>query len=300
MNEQLESLLRWMLATAPLIAVLSAAGGYLLSRRAVSPMLALAEAIDRLPAADRSARLPVGSKPDEVDHLADRFNRLLNRLRDAERQNQKFVAQAAHQIRTPLTIVLGEAELALADEVDAAEGRAAMRRVRSAAEQMKHRVDELFLLAESESDASVVLTDEIDLEGLAFEVTDLMRGRAATTGHQLELGRIDPVTVLGNEALLREALLELLENACRHSESGSRVVVTSVAADGTSDLLVRSQGGPIPSHFLEHEGSSGMGLRIVGWIARQHGGHLVVTAADGTNTIGIRWPRAASPQGLAT
>jgi signal transduction histidine kinase len=293
MYEELENLLRWLLLTAPLVAGLSAGGGYLLSRRAVRPMRDLARSIGELPAADRAARLPTTGTGDEVDHLAVQFNALLDRLREAESRNQQFVREAAHQIRTPLTIVLGETDLSLAPDADPADAGTTLRRVQVAATQMKRRVDELFLLAESESDTRVVLRDDVDLEGLAFEVTDLMRGRAAKTGHRLELERVDAVTVVGSEPLLREALVELLENACRHSTPGSGVAVSAYVA-GECRIEVRSAGAAFGLEGVSKP-TRGVGLRILGWIARRHGGRVTVTRSGDSNLVAVAWPSLGPP-----
>ena len=292
MHEELERLLRWLLLTAPLVALLSAGGGYLLSRRAVRPMSELARAIGELPAADRAARLPTSGAGDEVDQLAVRFNQLLDRLREAESRNRQFVRDAAHQIRTPLTIVLGETELSLAPDADPAEQGLTLRRVQVAAAQMKRRVDELFLLAESEADTGVVLREDVDLEGLAFEVTDLMRGRAARTGHRLELERVDAVTVVGSEPLLREALVELLENACRHSAPGSAIGVSAYLA-GECRIEVRSAGEPLQLDGPSQAGG-GVGLRILTWIARRHGGRVIITRSGAANLVGLAWQGAGA------
>jgi len=289
-DEHLEALLRWMLVTAPVVVVGCAGAGYLLSRRAVAPMRALARAIDRLPAADRAARLPVGARADEIDDLAERFNRLVARLREAERQNQAFVADAAHQIRTPLTLVLGEAELALADEAPPGDTQAAMRRIQTAALQMKRRVDELFLLADSGAGAEFPVDQAVDLEGLCFDVADLMRARADATRHGLRLGPVDTPTVAGHRAMLHEALVELVENACRHAEPGSTITVSCRAAGATALLGVQSDGEPVPVQPVEPGKGRGIGLRIVRLIASRHGGGLVVTRDGRSNRVEMSLP----------
>ncbi len=292
--QKFETLFAWMLATAPIVISASAMAGYFFSYRAVRPMQELGKAISVLPPKDASARLPVTAYGDEIDQLAIQFNGLLDRLRAAEHQNRDFVREAAHQIRTPLTVVLGEAELTLAQSNDGPGYEAALRRVRNAATQMKHRVDELFLLAQAESDYQAPISTDVDLEGLAFEVTDLMRGRAAATGHRLELERVDaenPAT--GNGMLLREALIELLENACRHASAGSAIAVSAFGDVDEWRLDVRSEGAALPFARAKGDGA-GIGLRIVEWIARQHGGRLVVEHSSIGNIIGLRWPVRAT------
>ncbi|MGH7655990.1 MAG: HAMP domain-containing protein, partial [Gemmatimonadaceae bacterium] len=132
---------------APLIVLLSLAAGYALARRALRPVDELGIAIAGIAPTDLSQRLPVGDARDEVAALAAEFNALLQKLDDAQRRNRGFIREAAHQIRTPLTLVLGEAghELA-ATSTTPDRMRSTLSRIRTAAEQMRRRVDELFLL----------------------------------------------------------------------------------------------------------------------------------------------------------
>ncbi len=261
-----------VLVAAPLIVLLSLVGGYLLARRALLPVDALGRSLASMAPEDLSRRLPVGPHGDEVDTLAERFNALLERLDAAQSRNRKFVRETAHQIRTPLTLVLGEAEHALAGCEGAFSQHAiALRRVKLAAEQMQRRVDELFLLAEAEAGVAIALNDDVELDGLALECADLMRARASSLGRTLSLGDISPAVVRGNAPLLREALLEMLENGCRHGAVGVSVTTDVKEADDEVQVLVSSGrpngSGPAPD-------GRGLGQAIVSWIAVGHGGRF--------------------------
>ncbi|HEY8258242.1 MAG TPA: HAMP domain-containing sensor histidine kinase [Gemmatimonadales bacterium] len=287
--EHVKSLGWWMLASAPLVVLLSLAGGYGLARQALRPIATLERAVGSLEPGTLGQRLPVAEHPDELDHLALQFNDLLGRLEQAQSRNRRFVQRAAHQLKTPLTVVLGEADLCLGNPEDEETRRHGMRRVRTAAHQMRRRVDELLLLAEAQMGERVPLDDLVELDGLALECTDLMRGRAAQTAHCLALGDILAVTVRGSDRLLREALLELLENACRHG-SPPDVRVSVSASDSTALVEVASGGSPLPSTLIEAEaGDDGahLGLTIVRWIAGQHGGRLWYEHRDGVNVFGL-------------
>lgn len=288
-EEHVESLGWWMLASAPLVVLLSLAGGYALARHALRPITTLKLAVASLDPATLANRLPVGEPPDELDSLAIRFNDLLARLEQSQLRNRRFVQRAAHQLKTPLTVVLGEADLSLNHPEDEAARSHGMRRVQTAAHQMRRRVDELLLLAEAQTGERIPLEDLVDLDGLALECTDLMRGRAAQTSHCLALGEILAVTVRGSDRLLREALLELLENACRHGTLPDIQVSVSVR-DSSALVNVASRGAPLPSTVVEAAaGDDGahLGLTIVRWIAGQHGGQLWYEHHDGVNVFGF-------------
>ncbi|HWA57513.1 MAG TPA: HAMP domain-containing sensor histidine kinase, partial [Gemmatimonadales bacterium] len=231
-------------------------------------------------------RLPVQSPSDEVDGVREQFNTLLERLEAAQEGNRRFLRQAAHQIRTPLTLVMGEASLAL--QGDAPPERDVLDRILRASEQMQRRVGDLFVLAEAQAGSPIPLDDVVDLEELALEVADAARARARQLEHPLMFGSVEPLVVRGNRALLREALLELLENALRHSDPGSTIVlevhsgigVSVVSAGPAFDLPPAAPAGP------SFEGRDhGLGLSIVQWIASLHGGGLTLQVERGLNRV---------------
>jgi signal transduction histidine kinase len=279
---------------APLIALLSLVAGYLLARRALRPVDALAGSIAAIAPTDLSRRLPVREPRDEIGTLAGEFNSLLERLDEAQRRNRGFVREAAHQIRTPLTLVLGEAghELA-AGESSAERMRATLGRIRAAAEQMRRRVDELFLLAEAQAGERVRLDDDVELDGLVLECTDLMRARASALGRSLAIGRAEHIVVRGNEALLKEALLELLENACRHGTVAAPVTVSAHAAAGRGVIDVESAGPPFALPPASGRTTpEGLGVAIVQWIALAHGGELRLAREGQCNVVSLVLPAA--------
>jgi signal transduction histidine kinase len=272
---------------APLILLLSLAAGYVLARRALRPVDDLGIAIASIAPTDLSQRLPVGDAHDEVAGLATEFNTLLQKLDDAQRRNRGFIREAAHQIRTPLTLVLGEAGHELATPVTTTERmRGTLGRIRTAAEQMRRRVDELFLLAEAQAGEKVRLEDDVELDGLVLDCTDLMRERASALGRSLAIGTAEHVVVRGSAPLLQEALVELIENACRHGDASTPVTVSSIVSEGGASLEVSSGGEPFALVPRPDSGApDGLGLPIVEWIARAHGGALRVSRTAELNVV---------------
>jgi|GEM_PF-594786 len=288
---------------APLILLASLLVGYLLAGRALAPVRRLSSDIADIAPTDLSRRLAPQHGDDELGALAAEFDRLLVRLEEAQQRNQQFVREAAHQIRTPLTLVLGEAELALHATAPSAHDeerlRTSLHRVRTAAEQMRRRVDELFLLAEARAGEVVHLEQLVELDGLVLECTDLMRARASSTGHAMEIRDAEPVSVQGNGALLREALMELIENACRHATGGSPISVSCrVDEDHKAILEVRSRGSafndPVPTDHTHGSVDRGMGLSIVRWVATSHRGQFHVAHSAGDNVVQLVLPALSS------
>ena len=287
-EEDTEALAAALAIAAPLIILLSLAGGYVIAGRALRPVRKLGDTIAAMAPGDLSKRISVSDSRDEIGTLSIEFNRLLERLEEAQKRNRRFIQEAAHQIRTPLTVVLGEAELdGLAGEHGDDPRQLALQRIGRAAQQMRRRVDELFLLAEAEASATIPLDDDVELDGLVLDCTDLMRARATATGRTLALGVVEPVIVRGNAGLLREALLELLENACRYGGEDAPVL-TEVRRNGAwgtvsvSNAATAAEPASSPSRQL--------GLRIVTWIAEGHGGTLDSDELDGSHRARLRLP----------
>jgi len=293
LDEENEALAAWFAFSTPIAVVLSLVGGYILSRRALRPIASLADDVATITPDQLNRRLPVHPIADELDRLAEQFNALLERLQRAQAQNRRFLQQAAHQIKTPLTLVLGEAALGLERPRTPSEHQATLQRVRTAAEQMKRRVDELFLLAQAEAGERVDLSDSVELDGLALECADLMRGRAQALGRHLELLRVEPISVRGNETLLREAVLELIENACRYGSSNRSIAISAYSTGNGACVLVASAGEPVtPAGRARSEeaGAHGLGLEIVRWIASAHAGSMTYQRKDGVNVYGLLLP----------
>jgi signal transduction histidine kinase len=291
--EELGELLgRWLILSIPGVSLFALVAGYLLARRALTPVREMTAAITRIEPDDLTRRLPVREPPDELDDLAAQFNDMLLRLTRARERNRAFIAQAAHQLKTPLTIVRGESELGLDRTRDPEEHRVTLQRVRQAADQMARRVDGLFLLAQADAGERPTLTDEVELDGLALESADLMRGRAQRARRSLELDRVESAVAYGNAQLLREALIELVENALKYGGDGP-VRISAYNEGDRAYLAVASAGPPIAPSARPRLDGGGLGLSILRWIAGVHHGELQYAAAAGVNTFTLTWPTQA-------
>lgn len=288
-EEANEALALWLGLSAVFVLLLGVGGGYFLSSRALAPIRELEDAIAGISPAALRERLPVNTPEDEVDRVRVRFNALLDRLEVAQAENRRFLREAAHQIRTPLTLVMGEASL----ELSRGEGPATevLRRIQLAAEQMGRRVDDLFLLAEARAGARPEVDEVVELDGLLLEVADAMRGRVHQAGHTLVLGVVEPVQCRGNRWLLREALMELVENAVRHGAPASEIEMSLEQAE-RAQLTVRSHGAAftVGEDAVDPRPEHGLGLQIVRWIAGLHGGQLGARHAGGINIVTLVLP----------
>ena len=286
LTEDLESLAGWLLVSVPLALLISLPAGYILARRALAPFASLAAEIEGMAPGSLDRRLPVGTPPDELDRLAQQVNDLLDRLAEAQHQTRGFLAQAAHQLRTPLTLIRGESDLAMDRPREAAAYRAALDRISLAARQMSRRVDELFLLARAQAGEKIPRAEKVELDAVGLEAADLMRGRAQELGHRLELGAMQGSEVMGDADLLREAAVELLENACRHGGRAGPITLAVRVDDAEAVLEVVSDGPP----FRDQDQNGGLGLAIVRWIASTHGGRFAIERIGERNRAGLYLP----------
>ena len=294
-SQDSELLLAAVGIAAPIIILLSLTGGYLMAARALRPVTDLTEAVSNIAPDDLSRRLPVAEPKDELGQLASEFNAMLTRLSAAQMQNRKFVREAAHQIRTPLTLVLGEAALELATPDSPPEQmRGSLKRIGLAAERMRRRVDELFLLAEAQAGEPVLLTEDVKLDQAVYRAVELMRPRAVALGRAMAVGLAEPISVKGNSALLNEALLEMLENAIRHGDASRSVMVSVASQQGKAALEVVSGGRAfaLPAR-AESDGPDGLGLPIVRWVAEVHNGELLLANHTGWNSLAMMLPHDA-------
>jgi signal transduction histidine kinase len=221
-----------LVAGGLLALALVGAGGYLVAWRALSPVYAMGRRAERIEAGTLHERLPAPGA-EELARLGAAFNGLLARLERAFEQQRRFMADASHELRTPVAVVRGEAELALAQaHRPEAEYRAALGTVGAQAEQMARLVDDLFLLARADAGERPVVRGQVYLEEVAEACVAAVRSLAARQGVALHFVPDAELPVAGDERLLRRMLLNLLDNAIKYTPAGGRVEVAAARLAG--------------------------------------------------------------------
>lgn len=239
--------------------------------------------------------------PFEVRSLVHALNRLLARLAAVTKAHQSFVADAAHQLRTPLAGVQAQLEL-LSVGADAGQSPT-IDRMRFSVDRAVRMVNQLLALARSETDATTLRLKSFDLAELIGEQADTWVHRAITA--QLDLGfDLRPARLLGDPYLIRELLENLIDNALRHTSSGGHVTVATRSDGGVVEVTVDDSGPGIPEALRfkvferfyrqadEHKTGSGLGLAIVRQIAIRHEGdaEALHSSALGGLRVRIRLP----------
>lgn len=286
------------------------AGSWIVASRALRPVAQMgqtARAIAR--SHDFSHRIAAQRRRDELGGLAATLNEMLSSLERVYRVQQRFVADASHELRAPLTAISANLELLQRHpEMTEADRAEALAEAARESTRLTRLVADLLALARA--DAGVPLRrSPVDLDAIALEVFGSMRQLAHA--QRLTLDPFEPVQVQGDEDRLKQLLLVTLDNALKYTPSGG-VVNLGLRRDGDEALLtVRDTGVGVGQEDLPHlferfyradparsrdPGGTGLGLSIAEWIVRQHGGQVDVTSRLGEGTtVTVRLPAQGAP-----
>ena len=288
---------RVLLLLLPLLVVAAATSGWFLARRSLAPLAAMASRAAEIGATNLRERLPV-TGGEELAGLARVVNDLLDRLEGSFAQQQRFMADASHELRTPTAIVRTEADVTLAQEHRSEEEyRASMTVVRDAARRLTRIVDDLFALARADAGITAPRHEPLYLEELVHGATRAVRALAGSRDVRVELGEVVEAPFHGDADLLGRLLLNLLDNAIKHSPRGGTVRVTIARRGARYEIAVADGGAGIApadrerifDRFVRLGGErgadeapdrgAGLGLAIARRIAEAHGGTIAVRPA---------------------
>jgi signal transduction histidine kinase len=231
--------------------------------------------------------------------------RALVPIRDSLKRQREFAADASHELRTPLAIIRGSvADLHRNPNRPVAEVGNALEDVEAEVQHMTRLVDDLLLLARSDSGAVEMRREPVELSEVTGEALQSLRGVAEQKDVTLRLDAA-PVTIAGDPDRLRQLAAILVDNAIRHSPKGGTVRLSVRDDDGAAALIVEDEGLGIRHEDLPHvfdrfwrasnapSGGTGLGLAIASWIVEHHGGSITVANGQaGGAQFGVRLPRS--------
>lgn len=284
----------------PMAVLLAVAGGWFVARRSLAPVGAMAAQAKEISASSLSQRLPVTNRHDELGRLATVFNATLQRLENSFAELRRFAADASHELRTPLTALRAEGEVTLNNAREPEQFRQGIGAMLEEAQRLQDLVDSLLTLARAEADRQPLSRVPFELGALTREVVESLRILADEKHQHLAAELNGEVCLVGDAALLRHALLNLVDNAIRYTPEGGRVTVRCSRRGRDAVIEVADTGeGIAPEHqtkiferfYRVHkvrsraDGGAGLGLAIAKLAVERHGGRIELDSAKNRGSI---------------
>ena len=281
-----------------ILIVIAVAGGL---RRVAVPMDNLISAAQRIESGDYSAQVPEWGSPD-IRSVARAFNSMSARLKTIDEQRRFFLADVTHELRTPLSVIRGQAE-AIADGVYPADA-AHLAPILDATQTLDRLVEDLRTLVQTDAGNLVLHKEPTDIGALVRDTVESFRPQAESKGLSLtaEIGRALP-TIEVDPARIRQVIGNLLSNALRHTPAGGSIGVAAGSASDQVTIVVTDTGEGIAPELLPHvferftkgpnSTGSGLGLSIARDIVRAHAGQIDISSQPGTgSSVSVTLPVA--------
>jgi heavy metal sensor kinase len=310
--ETLDLFRSYLLMFAPVLFLVAAGGGYWLSRRALSPVDALVRTAREIGGSNLSIRLQKINTGDELQRLSDTLNEMLDRIETAFLRITQFTADASHELRTPVSLIRTEAELALRRSRGEAEYQESLRHILLESERTTSLIEQLLSLARADSGRETLQMEPVNLREVLRGVVDGWQQVAIIRNLQFSasLAVTDPL-VMGDETALRRLAGILLDNALKYTPPPGSVSLSLETRDQSVVMTVRDSGvgialedqGKIFERFYRvdkarsrAQGGTGLGLAIAHWIVTQHRGAISVESSPGKGaTFRVELPMIATP-----
>jgi len=299
-----------LLLGLPAAVALAGLGGYGLARRALAPVDRMVERARSINAEQLNARLPVDNPDDELGRLATIFNETFARLESSFERMRHFTADASHELRTPLTAIRSVGEVGLRGRRDEAAYREIIGSMLEEADRLALLVDRLLMLSRADTGQAKLSTDVVDIGALAEEVAEQLGVLAEEKAQSIQV-RFDPVPEwVGDRVVLRQALLNLVDNAIKYTPAGGSIEVRVAHTDSGTTIDVSDTGPGIPEELQSRifdrfyrvdrarsreNGGTGLGLAIAKWAVEVNGGQLTLESANGAGSrFRITLPQTAT------
>jgi heavy metal sensor kinase len=313
-EQQLDEILVVLVLGLPLIVGLAGVGGYVLARRALTPIDHLAADARRITAERLHERVSVANEHDEIGRLAAVINDTFARLESSFDQLRRFTADASHELRTPLSVIRGIGELGLGETRTAAEYKEAIGSMLEEVDRLTRLVDTLLQLSRGDAGTVRLSLESLDLSDIARDVASSLAILAEERRQHLQVHAPQPVPVRADRLVLRDAIANLVDNAIKYGPQGSHIDIT-VRADTTEAALTVSDQGPgIPVEHRERifdrfyrvdegrsrgMGGTGLGLAIARWAVEANGGRISFVPTSNGAAFRITLPLCTGMSGRA-
>ena len=267
--------------------MLALLAGYFISRRTLQPIRTITQAAQELEVSDLSRRLEVPQVKDELSELMETFNRMLDRVQTGFEQQRRFVSDASHELRTPVTVIRGYSDmLARWGRDDPETMNECVSAIRSETEDMQELIEKLLFLARADQKRQVLHKERLDLQELVGDIAK--KAKLVATEHSFLLEENDEGFACLDAVLFKQMLRVFIENSLKYTPKGGHITLSSRRQGQVMLVSVADDGQGIPKEHQAHvferfyrvdssrtksdggPGGSGLGMAIASWIASEH------------------------------
>jgi heavy metal sensor kinase len=298
-QQTLNQLQFWLWIVVPITLVLTSFGGIFLADRLLHPLSQMNDSAREISGNNLNHRLPVSNPNDELGRLAITLNEMFDRLEKAFRNQQRFIADASHELRTPMAAMRAEIEVALRRERDKGEYKDLIFSNLDEVKRLSHMAERLLFLTQSDAGKLPLREESVSLNEVCQEVHHMLTPLAKQRKIELNIDDITPSTVCGDGELLKQLLIILAENAIKYSPDGSQVFISCGEHVKEAWVAVKDNGPGIPQEHIPHlferfyrvdkarsreYGGAGLGLSIAHSIIFAHQGRIDIDSSPDQGT----------------
>ncbi|HKQ37796.1 MAG TPA: ATP-binding protein [Verrucomicrobiae bacterium] len=291
----LHRLAAWLIASGAAVLSLGLLGGAWVAAQAIRPVKDITATAARIAAGDLGQRIPQPSTQTELSELTEVLNSTFSRLEAAFAQQTRFTSDAAHELRTPVSVILAQTQAALGRERSSSEYREALAACQRAAQRMRNLTDSLLRLARLDGRVEPIQRINFDIAKTAHECVEALRPLASDRGVAIHCD-LAPASCSGDPERISQVISNLVTNAIQYNKPAGEVRVSTQQQNGEAILSVIDTGVGIAAEAIDHvferfyradksrsaaSGGTGLGLAIAKAIVEEHGGTIQVTSRAG-------------------
>ena len=298
-DETMERLLIILIIGALTSVGVTIGAGYYMAKKALKPVDKIRKTAVKISSRNLEEYIDIGPRKDELGKLADTFNAMISRLRDAFQRINQFSIDVSHELKTPLTILKGSTDVALRKERDSHEYRSLLTSHLEEIDRMSQIIDDLLLLSKADTGKMQLNIGDVAVRDLVLEVFMDMQILAEKKNVDLIVGDVEDVKLKGDELKLRRMLWNIVDNGIKYTQMGGKVEISSTVEDGYVRINVRDTGVGIADEDISYifdrfyradrarkrESGTGLGLSISKWIAEAHKGAIEVRSHASSGSL---------------
>jgi len=298
-DETIKKLLLIMIISIPSSICVTIIVGYFMAKKALRPVDQIRRAAVKISSSNLDERIDIVGRRDELGRLAETFNAMIGRLKDAFQRINQFSIDVSHELKTPLTILKGETEVALRKEREKQDYQELLKSNLEEIDRMSCIIDDLLLLSKADTKEIKLNVEDVALRDLIMDVCMDMKVVADKKNVELETSELEDIRLKGDELKLRRMLLNVVENGIKYSHAGGKVSVSSYANNGYAKIDIMDNGIGISEEDIKYifdrfyradrsrkrESGSGLGLSISRWIAEAHKGSIEVKSQSSQGSM---------------